>query len=339
MESQKRFLSALSKALPIWQSVKRHQLPRMYARVPYRGWVIKVNPETGKVTPIASGLRTPHGVHVTPKGDLYVNDNQGDWLGSSKLYKIEAGKFYGHPDSLIWTKGWDRGVPADLPPAELDKLREKCVSFLPQGELANSPTQILTLPEGQFGPYGGSLIMGDMNQDQLVRYLPDVVNGQQQGAVMKFLAHPQLGRGNAKMALSNKNELVIGKTHLSWAGAEGITRLKYLDKPHLTITGIEMTKEGFRISLNGDASAEGVKVSGNYYGLHYHKQYGSPKVDPQPVKASKIRCEGNVIELVLEQKLVAGKIYDIRLQGITSSKLGDLVEGRIFYTAHEVPAE
>lgn len=323
-------------AKPTWGGEDRTFLPRMYSRVPYRGWVVKVDPATGEMTPIASGLRTPHGVHVTPEGDLYVNDNQGDWLGSSKLYKIEQGKFYGHPDSLIWRKGWSRGVPSKLSPTELDKLREKCVCFLPQGDLANSPTQILTLPKDEFGPYGGNLIMGEMNQPQLVRYLPDVVNGKQQGAALKFLKHPKLGRGNTKMVLSNKNEITIGKTHLSWAGGEGMARLQYLDKPHLAITGIHLTEKGFRVELNGAAKQGDIKVSGSYYGLHYHNQYGSPKVDPQPVKAMQVIVKGDAVEVELEKAPEAGRIYDVSLEGVESGELGGLLEPRFFYTAHEV---
>jgi glucose/arabinose dehydrogenase len=190
-------------------AINRRGLQRMYAGVPHRGWVIKVNPKTGEYKPIASGLRTPHGVGLTKNGDLYVNDNQGDWLGSSKLYKIEEGKFYGHPASLVWKEGWNKGTPANLNPAELDAMRTKSVCYLPQGDLANSPTQIIELPEKGFGPYGGDLIMGDMNQPRLVRYLPDMVNGVEQGTALSFLQHSKLGIGNSKITLGEEGTLMM----------------------------------------------------------------------------------------------------------------------------------
>ena len=40
---------------------KRSYLQRMYASVPYRGWVLQVTPE-GNLVPWASGLRTPNGL-------------------------------------------------------------------------------------------------------------------------------------------------------------------------------------------------------------------------------------------------------------------------------------
>ncbi len=324
---------------PNWKSGRQKKLPRMFARVPYRGSVIKVDPKNGKITPFASGLRTPHGVHVNAKGELYINDNQGDWLGSSKLYKIEQGKFYGHADSLIWRDGWDRGTPANLKAAELEKLRSKSVCFLPQGDLANSPTQILTLPEKGFGPYGGDIIMGEMNQPRLVRYLPDVVNGLQQGAVMKFYEHTKLGRGNAKLTVGDDGSLYVGKTHLSWAGGSGIVRLKYLEKEHLAVKAVELTSSGFKVTLNGDVDPkQKIQIAGNHYGLHYHSKYGSPKVNPTALKLKSVEVSGKTVHIRLAEPLLAGQIYDVAISGVQSTTLGKLLEPRFFYTAHEVIA-
>ncbi len=324
------------KIKPDWKPGGRSIMPRMFARVPYRGWIVKVNPASGEMTPVASGLRTPHGVHVNAKGEVFVNDNQGDWLGNSKLYKIEQGKFYGHPASLQWNKGWDRGTPAKLPVAELEQMRTKSLCFLPQGDLANSPTQILTLPQEGFGPYSGNLIMGDMNQPRLVRYLPDTVNGQQQGAALGFMEHPDMGRGNAKLSLGKKGTLYVGKTHLSWAGAEGLLALKYNQRPHLAIKKIALTKNGFKITLNEAPDLTKVELKGISYGLLYHQKYGSKKMNSSALEAKSIEVKENVIDVILVTKPLADKVYDISLNGISSSKLGNLIEPRFFYTAHAV---
>jgi len=324
---------------PDWKSGGRPKMPRMYARVPYRGWVVKVDATTGEMTPVASGLRTPHGVHVNAQGEVYVNDNQGDWLGNSKLYKIEQDKFYGHPASLQWSKGWDKGTPSHLPAAELDKMREKALCYLPQGDLANSPTQILTLPKKGFGIYGGNLIMGEMNQSRLVRYLPDTVNGQQQGAVLSFMEHPDLGRGNAKFSLGENGTIYVGKTHLSWPGDSGLISLKYNQKPHLAIVGIALTKGGFKLTLNEAPDSTSIQLTGSHYGLLYHRKYGSPKVGLTPVEASSVTVNGKVIEVSLKESPVADQIYEIALKGVSSTKFGKLVGKRFYYTAHDVIKE
>jgi hypothetical protein len=321
---------------PSWQAGRAPMLPRMYARVDYRGWVIKVNPNNGTAIPYASGLRTPHGIHVTRNGDLYINDNQGDWLGSSKLYKIEKDKFYGHADSLIWHKGWNRGVPAKLPPAELDQLRTKEVAFIPQGDLANSPTQIITLPEQGFGPYNNALIMGEMNQPRLVRYMPDSVKGVEQGTMISFMEHPSLGVGNSKMTVMPPSTLLIGKTQLSWPGDKGILKVTYNDKLHLAITGVKLTPKGFDISFNGEVDSSKIVVSGENYSLAYHAQYGAKKENIVPLKANSLSTNGKTLHVELSSAPIADRVYDLTINNCSSPELGKLIDTRFFYTANQV---
>jgi glucose/arabinose dehydrogenase len=78
---------------------------RMYSAVPYRGWIMKLTPD-GKLHPFASGFRSPNSIGFDANGNLYAADNQGDWLGTSKLYHVEEGKHYGHPASLLWKEGF-----------------------------------------------------------------------------------------------------------------------------------------------------------------------------------------------------------------------------------------
>ena len=51
-----------------------------------------------------------------------MTDNQGDWVGTSKMHHVEKGKFYGHAASLLWREGWE-GRPLSLSIEELDSLR------------------------------------------------------------------------------------------------------------------------------------------------------------------------------------------------------------------------
>src|SRR5690606_15284594 len=65
---------------------------------PNRGTTIAVDRETGEIEFLAGGLRTPNGIGWGgPEGDdLFVMDNQGDWLPSSKLVHIKPGRFFNH---------------------------------------------------------------------------------------------------------------------------------------------------------------------------------------------------------------------------------------------------
>ncbi|SVE31202.1 uncharacterized protein METZ01_LOCUS484056, partial [marine metagenome] len=121
---------------------KRSYLQRMYACVPYRGWVLQITPE-GKRIPYASGLRTPNGLGFDLEGNLFVTDNQGDWVGTSKLHHIKKGNFYGHAGSLVWEKDWVEGRPVAQPMAKLDERRQTAAVLFPHGLMANSPSQPL----------------------------------------------------------------------------------------------------------------------------------------------------------------------------------------------------
>src|SRR5690606_29293115 len=45
---------------------------------PLQGWVFKISPQ-GKVTPWACGFREPCGVAVSPEGEIFITDQQGDY--------------------------------------------------------------------------------------------------------------------------------------------------------------------------------------------------------------------------------------------------------------------
>src|SRR5690606_3108539 len=133
-----------------------------------RGRLLRAALATGRVETVASGLRTPNGVAVTPDGALLVTDNQGDWLPASKLIRVEPGADYGwRPPGQ--TPDPDRTTPPTL--------------WLPHNEIANSPTQPLVLTRG---PYAGQVIFGDVYNGGLKRAALEEVAGTWQGAAFHF---------------------------------------------------------------------------------------------------------------------------------------------------------
>ncbi|MDQ1012653.1 hypothetical protein QFZ82_007138 [Streptomyces sp. V4I23] len=133
-----------------------------------RGTTVKVNRKTGKVSYVAGGLRTPNGIGWGPDGDIFVTDNQGGWLPASKLVRIKQDRFFNHytnPDG-----------PFDANPVT------KPVLWLPQNEIANSPSTPLHLTEG---PFAGQMLFGDVTYGGLQRAYLERVEGQDQGAVFR----------------------------------------------------------------------------------------------------------------------------------------------------------
>ena len=62
---------------------------------PHQGVIFKVSPDGAKSEIIATGLRVPNGLAVSPSGEIAVSENQGHWQPSSKVNLIHPGGFYG----------------------------------------------------------------------------------------------------------------------------------------------------------------------------------------------------------------------------------------------------
>ena len=308
---------------------------RMYSRVPYRGWVLRLSPDGKQVTPFACGFRSPDGIGFDAEGRLLVTDNQGDWLGTSKVHDVRLGGFYGHPASLVWREGWQRD-PLQVPVAELDELRTKAVMLLPQGELANSPTEPIAVPEGVFGSFARQTLIGEMNQKSLVRCLPDPVAGVSQGAAIPFLQCEALGAGNHRLVFTKDGSLWIGKTHLSWAGAEGLMRVRLRPQagPLFAVEQAKVTRDGFELRFTAAVAAHSVAaVTVQAHGYHYFRTYGSPKVDDRNVPVSKVTLDAAATTLRLElPELRTNNVYTITLTGVTAASGKPLLGDKVYYT-------
>ena len=328
-------------------SEKKKKAARMYARVPYRGCVLQIKPGSSKAEVYATGVRTPNGLYVDENDQLWVADNQGDWLGSSKLHRIEKGGFHGHPASLLWADNPPSVTPSKLPIKELEQRRIKSVGLFPQGECANSMTEILPFSSA-FGPVSANenskeqLIIGEMNNPWLIRYLPDVVNGKQQGAAGHLIHSDSLDKGNNRLLYSDDSKSIyLGKTHLQWPGSEGIKKVTYNGNPYLLVESIKLTPSGFEFTFNAPISGfddlSQYKVES--YRSAYHSKYGSPKANLVNERCAKVYVDGVVLKVELSEAPKADRIYDIKLPEAITSELSDLSSTRFWYTTHEVYGE
>jgi glucose/arabinose dehydrogenase len=295
---------------------------RMYACVPYRGWVLQITPD-GTVKPYASGFRSPNGIGFDAQGRLLVTDNQGDWLGTSKLYHVEEGRHYGHPASLVWKEGFAPINPLSLPVRTLDSLRTVESINFPHEVMAHSPTQVLfDNTNGKFGPFAGQTFVGEMDFSRLIRVLPDVVQGQLQGACLPFFDKAGLRIGNNRMAFAPDGSLWLGQTDHGWLGDRGIQRLRYKGTAKtgvpLDIMAMKLTASGFDITFTRPLDEAAAQSLTNYtierYYYEYHQAYGSPRMDVQPVavKSAVLSADRKTVSLTLAD-LTPGRIYQVML--------------------------
>ncbi len=314
---------------------------QMFSNVPYRGWVMKLTPQ-GKLQPLASGFRSPNGIGFDREGNLFVTDNQGDWIGTSPLHHVQEGKFYGHPSSLVWEKGWNRGSPFLLPLRVLDSMRTKGIVLFPHGIMANSPTQPLCdNTQGKFGPFSGQLLIGEMNQERIVRVMLERVGGEFQGACIPFFDGKGLRKGNNRLAFGPDGSLWVGQNSHGWLGAEGIQRIVFTGKQPADIYSMNLTTTGFDLTftqpLDEASATDLVNYKFRHYYYEYHKKYGSDQYDVQTVPVTGIKISGDRKKVSLTlSTLKSGYIYELGLGDIKTAQGEPLTNKLICYTLNKL---
>jgi glucose/arabinose dehydrogenase len=313
----------------------------MFSVVPYRGWIMKLTPD-GKLLPYAMGFRSPNGLGFDLTGNLLVTDNQGDWKGTSTLYHVQEGNFYGHPASLVWKKDWNRGNPVNLPLAELDSMRTKAAVLFPQGIMADSPTQPLCdNTRGKFGPFAGQMFVGEMNSERIVRVMLERVGGELQGACIPFIDGKGLHKGNNRLAFEPDGSLWVGQTSHGWAGDNGIQRIVFTGNLPMDIYTMNLTPKGFDITFTKPVNSTEAMNPGNYkfkcYYYEYHQKYGSAQMDTQNIKVTNISIfpDKKRVSLTLDS-LKAGFVYQLNLGNIKAESGDSLPHTLICYTINNL---
>lgn len=313
----------------------------MYSVVPYRGWVMKLTPD-GVLHPYASGFRSPDGIGFDAEGRLLVTDNQGDWVGTSPLYVVDEGKFYGHPASLVWTDNWNRGKPAELPVDTLKAMKENAAVLFPHNIMANSPTQPLAIMTGgEFGPFEGQILVGEMNRERIVRVMLEEVNGTIQGACIPFLDAQGLRKGNHRMAFAPDGSLWVGQNASGWAGSSGIQRVEFTGKVPTDMQSVHLTKNGFNITFTKSMVDSSMLDTANYqissYYYEYHAPYGSDQFDKKPVEIRNVMVaeQGKQVHLSLD-RLQRDRIYEFKLKNFKSMDGDTLINTLMCYTLNEL---
>ena len=311
-----------------------------YSPVPYRGWVLKVSPE-GTLTPISCGLRQPNGIGFDSRGELFVVDNQGDWVGTSPLHHVTPGAFHGHPSSLNWDEDFGRD-PVEAPIETLRQRRKMPAIQFPQNDMAGSIAQpLLDDTGGAFGPYQGQMLVAEWTYPRILRASLERVNGVYQGACFIFLEGEGLELASNRLAFAPDGSLYVAQTARGWGSREGLQRIVWTGEVPMDILDMKLTKRGFKLTFTKPVRKKTANAPSAYpivrYYYNYHAEYGSEKMDVTPAKVTDVHIseDGLTAELTLDQ-LISGRLYELRPRGIRSSDGDNLVTKVAAYTLNEV---
>ncbi len=299
--------------------------------VPYGpGSLLKVDAKKGTWEVFADGFRTPNGMTFGPDGDIYLCDNQGSWLPSSRLDRVVKGGFYGHQAGRTAAR---QAVPP--------------VAWLPQNEIANSPSQPLFMPSG---PYAGQILVGDVTHGGLNRiYLDrlDPAGSEVQGVVFQ---HTQgLEAGINRTILGPDGCLYVGGigSNGNWNWNEtkfGLQRLKPNGRTAFEILSVRARHDGFLVELTRPVPVDVLSDPAHYAIEQWRYEptadYGGPKVDEEKLAVKSVTVgKDRQHAFIAIDGLKEGRVVHLRLLRFVDDRGSRMWATEGWYTLNKIPKD
>jgi cytochrome c551/c552 len=297
------------------------------SRVPWRGWIMRITPD-GKMEPWATGMRSPCGLGMID-GQLFYDDNQGDWMGSGAIWHVKKGTFAGHPAGLRWTNTNNSPVKisteqlyAKVSPRQVKKdgfyvkpenVQDEKPDFLfevkkqvpelqlpavwlPHGILGISNAEIIKDETGgKFGPFAGQIFVGDQGQSKIMRVVLEEVKGEMQGVAFDFRSGFQ--SGVLRMNWGHDGSLFAGETNRGWGSAgttnSGLQRVMWTGKVPMEMKTVRAMPDGFEVEFTLPVDRKSAEDLNSYAGrsfiYKYHPVYGSPTVNDEKLNVKGVK--------------------------------------------------
>ncbi|MBO0952853.1 PA14 domain-containing protein [Fibrella forsythiae] len=302
-------------------------------QIPDRGKVVKINRNDGSFSLIASGLRTPNGIGLGVDNEIFIADNQGDWLPANKIVHLQPGAWYG-----------SRSVDF----AGTAKAKEtQPVVWLTQDEIGNSPSQPATL---NVGPYQNQMIHGDVTHGGLKRVFAEKVNGAYQGVVFRFTQG--LEAGVNRLAWGPDGSLYIGGVGSTgnWGQTGklgyGLQKLTFNKTSTFEMLAVRARPKGIEIEFTEPLQAGSGQSVADYtirqWWFKPTADYGGPKMDDQRLAIKTVHVSGDRRKVFLELPGMQSKhVVYVRLnrKTVASASGNKLWSTEAWYTMNAIPTE
>jgi len=296
-----------------------------------RGKAIKMSMD-GKFEFVASGLRTPNGFGIGIDDEIFIADNQGDWLPSCKILHLKPGAFFGNYSVDLYNIGKYKD--------------QQPVVWLPQNEIGNSATQPAKL---NMGPYRNQMVHGDVTHGGLKRVFVEKVAGEYQGVVFPFTQGME--GGTNRLVVGPDSNLYVGMignpgnwghTNHEWFGLEA---LKWNGKPVFDVLAIRSLKSGFEVEFTEPLPEKFKKWVGmldmSSWSYTPTMKYGGPKIGLSEFKPDQIWLSKDRKKILVDLKeLKAGFVFHFSWNDSLQSASGHrLWANKAWYTLNNISDE
>jgi hypothetical protein len=228
--------------------------------------------------------------------------------------------------------------------AALPELKPPAV-WLPYLKMGQSSTDIaLDDTGGKFGPFAGQLFVGDFTMALVSRVDLEKVGGEYQGACFPF--RQGFASAVARLRFGEDGSLFAGLTNRGWSSrgtaSYGLQRLAWTGRTPFEILRMKARPDGFELAftepVDPRTAADPASYAGSSYTYLYTDKYGSPEVDPAPLKVNSaaVGPDGRTVRLVVDG-LRRYHVHELHARGVQSAGGDGLLHPVGYYTLNNLP--
>lgn len=269
--------------------------------VPHHGTILKVSKDGATIEAVATGMRAPNGICVSPTGVITSGDNEGTYMPRCRLNWIEAAGFYA-------------GVKDTAHRAPVPDQPDLPLCWMPMDVDNSSGGQVWVTGAG-WKDLQGRLLHNSYGTCSTYLVLPERVNGQMQGGLVRLPANYTSSAMRGRFSPVDGQLYTIGLKGWQTSAARegGFHRVRRTNKPLDLPVALSTCDRGvyltFSSPLDEELGADPESYSVEVWNYLYSQNYGSPELsvleperkrergkenrDPLTVKAatlSKDRC-------------------------------------------------
>lgn len=319
----------------------------------WRGWSM-LRTAGGEWKPVSCGLRSPSGIGENLASDIFITDQQGNWVPTCSLQHLEPGDFHGHVDSLRDASRTGSPVehPGEIPSGlTIARAAERIPGFkrpaiwFPYRAMGQSATDLLAdSTGGAFGPFSGQLLVGDFTRSMILRVSLEKVKGVYQGACFVFRSSFQ--SAVFRLEWDGRGRLLVGETNRGWNSlgtrAFGLERVRWTGVTPFEILDVKARPDGFRLHFTRPVDPASAGATASYrvesYTHLYRQAYGSPEVERRKLRIRSIRLADDTRSVDLEiEGLRRSFVHELHLDGLRSLEGQPLLHPQAAYTLNEIP--
>ena len=264
-DSQGNFYFA--KATPWPPEVRGAGPPRAAEITPHHGVLFRLSPDGSTLEIVATGLRNPNGLAISPDDVIVYPDNEGNWVPTSKVLRIEEGGFHGFVPSAQHV-----AVP-DTPPAP--------IVWIPHF-VDNSPgSPVWITSEAWPTELQGSLMLTSYGRANLSLLLTEEVGGVMQGGLLNLPLEFKSGTMRARFH-EDGHLYIAGMTSWQSIGQDSgsLHRVRYTGQPLYLPVGLHVKHNGIQLRFSDALDPEKAADASNYtieqWNYKWIPNYGSP---------------------------------------------------------------